>query len=205
MERGSHSSFFGCRNWELVTDFWRAMVKSNNSFPSFIAGDQEYGLTDLQSLHLAGTAEFSSSNPKFKRKTFALRIGYDGSQYCGFQMQKGADCRTVEDDLREILGRATAASGRTDKEVSAVCQIVSFSTFESEVSSDSILARARAATSVAQGRLNIWECWRVPRQFHPLFTARWRRYIYLFPLNCGDFGEECVDVDVRFVNNSLSR
>ena len=205
MDRGSHSSFFECRSWEFIVQFWRAMVKCDSNLPSFIAGDQEFGLTDLQSLHKAGTVEFNSLDPKCKRKTFALRIGYDGSQYSGFQMQKGANVKTVEDDLRDILGRSTAASGRTDKEVSAVSQIISFTTFDNEISSESVLASARAAPSVVLGRLNVWECWRVPRRFHPLFTAKWRRYIYLFPLNCGEFGEERVDVDVLFVNEALSR
>ena len=48
-----------------------------------------YGLTDLQAIHAIGLEEFNSSDPRFKRLTFALRIGYDGSKYNGYQRQKG--------------------------------------------------------------------------------------------------------------------
>jgi hypothetical protein len=36
-----------------------------------------------------GIDEFSSNDPRYKRKTFAIRIGYNGSKYNGYQRQKG--------------------------------------------------------------------------------------------------------------------
>ena len=130
--------------------------------PEFVLGDHEFGVTDLSVIYTAGYGEFNSNDPRsniiyvlpfiefsivqvwsfllrltsfnirFKRKTFALRIGYDGTKYNGYQIQKGVvgTKTTVEEDIEASLGRKVVAAGRTDKDVSAVSQIVSFTTFD---------------------------------------------------------------------------
>ena len=114
--------------------------------------------------------------------------------------------------------------------MSAVSQTVSFATFDALTAED-ILQMIKASAGAQAGRLNISACFRVPRVFHPLFSASWRRYLYIFPLNSGryefcmaggkveeDEGKEKkeeeigkekaagwsgVDVDVTFVNEAL--
>lgn len=43
----------------------------------------------------------------------------------------------------------------------------------------------RKSKPCMDGRLSVWEVVRAPKRFHALFSASWRRYIYLFPLENG--------------------
>jgi tRNA U38,U39,U40 pseudouridine synthase TruA len=45
---------------------------------------------------------------------------------------------------------------------------------------------------------------RAPRRFHALFSATWRRYVYIFPLNKGDY-EYDVDVDIPFIQKCFKK
>lgn len=91
-ERSRHSPFDE-RDWDRVAKFWTDMML-RSSLPNFVSGDLSggYGLTDLKSIHAIGIEEYTSKDPRFKRQTFAVRIGYDGSKYNGYQMQKGISC-----------------------------------------------------------------------------------------------------------------
>jgi len=107
----------------------------------------------------------------------AFRIAYDGSPYFGFQRQP--DVPTVEDELLSALSAlgvadgvpaGYAASGRTDRGVSALAQTVSFecpewltpAAFNSELPAD---VRAWASTPVEDG-------------FHARYDAGAREYVY---------------------------
>ena len=118
-------------------------------------------------------------------------------------MQKGVEgVRTVEGDVMLALGgRTSVAAGRTDRDVSAVSQIISFSTYDLITASD-IMEKMRASEPVLAGRLAVYDAVRVPKRFQALFSATWRRYIYLFPLNTGTYLHD-VDVDVAFVDQCL--
>lgn len=86
--------------------------------------------------------------------------------------------------------------------MSALSQIISFHTFD-DVTADEILQQLKASEACRSGQLIGWECYRVPRRFHALYSATWRRYVYVFPLNPGPY---CgFDVDVDFVNQCLHR
>jgi hypothetical protein len=94
-QRDSHSAFFAERNWDRVATFWSDMMLQS-ILPPFVQGDSGsdsgsagYGLTDVDAIHAIGREEFNSDNPRFKRQTFALRIGYNGAAYNGYQRQKG--------------------------------------------------------------------------------------------------------------------
>ena len=89
-DRNSHDNFFASRDWKRVANFWSSLML-RATVPDFVTGPigDGYGLTQLQSIHALGTDEFSSNDPRYKRQTFAIRIGYDGSKYHGYQMQKG--------------------------------------------------------------------------------------------------------------------
>ena len=62
--------------------------------------------------------------------TFLLRLSYDGTDYHGWQKQKGVRSlqETVEGALQSLVGApvAVTASGRTDEGVHALSQAVSF-------------------------------------------------------------------------------
>ncbi|HQO23965.1 MAG TPA: tRNA pseudouridine(38-40) synthase TruA, partial [Spirochaetota bacterium] len=62
----------------------------------------------------------------------AALLQYDGSAFCGFQLQKGLDIRTVQSDVEKTLRiifseevKITAA-GRTDSGVHAMGQVIHF-------------------------------------------------------------------------------
>ena len=158
-----------------------------------------------------------------KRKTFAMRIGYVGSQYFGYQHQKGKeDIKTVEGDLKKILGGVVYGAGRTDRGVHAISQVVCFITGSKDIlknnqvridlngqkEEDYYLSLVRNSEAFKQGRLNAYSCYRVPRKFNSRSSATWRRYLYLFPLNNGIYKFEnfgSFDLDIDFANTMLKQ
>lgn len=209
-KRASHSTFFKDRDWPAVTTLWRYLMKQEWATTNLPTVDQEikftnFEVTNLDTIHKIGLTEYSSADPRYKRKTFAMRIGYDGSSYNGYQSQKGSiGVRTVEEELFDALGgRTCCAAGRTDGDVSAISQIICFSTYD-EVTPESLLINVAASEAAQSERLRVFECVRAPRRFHSLFGATWRRYLYVMPLNKGTY-DGGVDVDVAFVNAALRR
>jgi tRNA pseudouridine38-40 synthase len=186
--------------FESVRQFWSRIIRGEETVPTFLTGarDGSYGITNLDAIHeLGGNEEFDSRDPRFKRQTFALRIGYDGSQYVGYQMQPISDGPTVERDLRAALQvKGLVAAGRTDKHVSAISQIVSFHTFE-DLSPEDLIAKINQSEGCRQGRLRAFHAVRVPKRFHALFSATWRRYIYLYPYD--------ESIDTSFIAGALKR
>jgi tRNA pseudouridine38-40 synthase len=109
----------------------------------------------------------------------ALGIAYDGSQWLGWQTQRGG--HTVQDTLESALGRflaqpvGTICAGRTDTGVHALGQVVHIDTGverrkESWVRGLNALLPDSIAVQWAQA---------VPDDFHARFSARSRSYIYL--------------------------
>ena len=95
-------------------------------------------------------------------------------------------------------------AGRTDKGVSALSQVICFSTTrgtKQEVSEEDILAAFRGSDAFQSQRLTVLDCRRVPKQFNARSSATWRRYIYLFPLEVSPTGD--ADVDVEYLNSVL--
>lgn len=202
----SHNEFLRSRDWKLVENFWSAVVRNSSNMMPFITGDKEFGVTNLEELYDAGMrGEFKSKDLRYsKRRTFALRVGYVGKKYNGFQRQvnvKGV--HTVEDDLIVSLGCTPYGAGRTDADVSAVSQIVSM-IGNTDETSENVLNRTRASEPVISGRLAIYDCVRVPKKFNARSSATWRRYLYMLPLNVGvhPYG---FDIDTDFVNDALGR
>jgi hypothetical protein len=205
-DRSSHTFFFRERDWNRVEEYWTSVVGSRD-LPPYIIGDSEYGVTDLTALHEAGArSEFSHNDARYqKRHTFALRIGYVGTKYNGFQRQKGVPgVHTVEDDIKIALGYKTYCAGRTDADVSAVSQVINFKSEKEGMSSDMFLRRMQESEPCISGRLQVYDCKRVPKKFNARSMATWRRYLYLVPLNSGAY-EGGYDVDVKFANDVLSR
>jgi tRNA U38,U39,U40 pseudouridine synthase TruA len=69
------------------------------------------------------------------------------------------------------------------QDVSAVSQVVSFHSTSETLSEESIRASMDAHEAFSSGRLAYFEVKEVPKKFHAMFSATWRRYLYLFPLN----------------------
>jgi len=216
LERDAFEIFAGDRAWKYCEGFWSRLIK-NRVEPDFVVGDvssryssSAYGVTNLKLVRDAGAkAEFTSKNYRYQAKqTFAMRVGYDGNQYYGYQKQTKCPGLTVEGDLQKALGNNTTGAGRTDRGVSAVSQVICFSTPDMSLRATDYIARCNAAEPFCSGRLTAYECFRVPKKFHSRASATWRRYLYMFPLNrvpgaapgSGEF-----DVDVEFMNRLLGR
>jgi tRNA pseudouridine(38-40) synthase len=192
-----------------------------------------YGLTCLKRLNNIGiNREFNHKDSRYcKRQTFAIRIGYDGNSYSGYQAQNISKTKTnnniikskiitVEDDLKIALGKKGYSAGRTDKGVSAVCQIVCWNTTKMNLTTrDLIIKKMKSSEPCQSGRLSIYDCQRVPKSFNSRNSATWRRYLYNFPLNSGaypinnnnnnifliDNMFNGIDVDVTFINKMLCK
>ncbi len=126
--------------------------------------------------------EVETADTKPPQVRLAFRVAYLGTGFSGSQQQPGI--RTVEgvlidacirlgliDDFRSA---GFVAAGRTDANVSALGQVVAFSTPYPE----------RAVSNL--NRMLPFDCWctgwaQVPQDFHPRYHARSRTYRYIFP------------------------
>lgn len=113
----------------------------------------------------------------------ALKVGYIGTNYHGFQIQP--DVRTIEGELFASLSRLDVirnpheanyiASGRTDKGVHAIGQVIAFDTDRPE------LAIPGAINSNLDPAIWTWARAQVPDDFDPRRDARSRQYLYIMP------------------------
>ena len=102
--------------WANAFQFWQYCLTVEH-LPHFISGNEMYGIKSLFNIieNLPQTEANACKASKIKIK-FLMRLGYDGSQYFGFQRQGKVDIvRTVEGDITNALGLTIIAAGRTDK------------------------------------------------------------------------------------------
>jgi len=124
------------------------------------------------------TSETVSSEPGRGATHYRLVLEYDGTDYCGWQIQP--DQRTVqatlEDALARFLGHPTrvAAAGRTDTGVHATGQVACFRTHRIL---DAEVVR-RALNALTPRDLAILSVDAVPADFDPRRSARRREYVY---------------------------
>ena len=199
-QRSTHRSYFDNRDWKSIIDLLYTLCTNESTE---LSDNLVYsGITNLHAIHDIGKLEYISGDPRYRRQTFAMRISYIGSMYSGYQKQSNRV--SVEGDIYDGLGQRTCvAAGRTDKDVSALSQIISFATRE-DVTADELINTLKRSDACMTNRLKVHECYRVPRRFHALFSAKTRRYLYFFPLNIGPY-EQGVDLDVALVDNLLKR
>lgn len=203
--RMSHYNFLNDRKWQMVEQFWSDTVKDSSTLQTFIEGDSRFGVTNLEEINRAGLrGEFLSKDQRYSnRRTFAVRIGYVGTMYNGYQRQnKVSDVYTVEDDLKEMLGVNAYGAGRTDADVSAVSQVVSLAG-KIDDDSEGLLKKMKSSDAVLSGRMAVYGCVRAPKKFNARSCATWRRYLYLLPLNVGEYIG--FDIDIEFVNEAFKR
>lgn len=122
-------------------------------------------------------------------RNIALRISYDGTNFCGWQRQNGGSAglyRTVQEVLERALERIhkhpvqLIGSGRTDSGVHAVGQLANFLT---DIPSIPESRFVYALNSILPQDVRILSSWSVPLDFHSRFSARSRTYRYF--IHCG--------------------
>ena len=196
------------RDWSTVADFWDNVVSGRIATPDFCLGNNEfseYGVTHLAPFEAIGERfEFHSRDQHYTtRKTFAVRVGYSGTHYCGYQMNSNVP--TVELTLRKALGVVVYAAGRTDKGVSAISQIVaviSRNSRKQDFTAEEILEKINNSQDAKDGKIIAYEAYRVPKRLSPR-DALWRRYLFMFPLKSDNADFPKLDLD--FMNLMQSK
>ena len=114
-----------------------------------------------------------------KNRNIRLTISYDGTDFCGWQIQKKG--RTIQYVLEEALMEMhkhpvkSIASGRTDSGVHASGQVVNFI---SDIDSISGYKYMNALNSLLPPDIRIMDSCEVPAEFHARFDAKVRIYKY---------------------------
>jgi tRNA pseudouridine38-40 synthase len=113
-------------------------------------------------------------------RNIRLLIEYDGSDFSGWQQQRGL--RTVEGELRRALQNLTGqdtviyGAGRTDAGAHAEGQVANFR-YSGPLAPDRVAAALNARLPADVAVLRAEE---VPADFHARYSARWRRYRYRY-------------------------
>lgn len=142
----------------------------------------------------------SKRTGRWARATFKIVLSYNGGSFDGWQKQPGLN--TVQGFVERSLGKfvdekkfglfkdkglpiegCAVVAGRTDKGVTAFQQVCSFYTWRKDVKTQDI---EEAINDTAPGKLRVIYVSEVSRAFHPNFSAKWRRYLYIFPFSSGD-------------------
>jgi tRNA pseudouridine38-40 synthase len=111
-------------------------------------------------------------------RTLKLVLEYDGSNYCGWQVQGEAPTiqGVLEQALAEVLGERVRVhgAGRTDARVHALGQVASFST-ASKLPAEVL---PRALNSLLPRDVAVLEAHEAPADFHARYSARGKVYVY---------------------------
>ncbi len=112
-------------------------------------------------------------------RRFRATVEYDGTEFAGFQSQKGA--RTVQGELEAALSRLAGGdrqpvvgAGRTDAGVHATGQVIAF-TYPGSLSETAL---TDALNGTLPPDLAVRDVRRAPEGFHPRYAARYREYRY---------------------------
>ena len=114
-------------------------------------------------------------------KRYALKIKYNGTNFCGWQIQD--NLRTVQDELEKAIKIFTkqsirvTASGRTDTGVHALNQVVHFDM--EDMNEDFDLKRlCIALNGIMPDDVSVSNAYIVDKNFHSRFSAVSREYHY---------------------------
>ena len=122
---------------------------------------------------------------------YKIRLSYDGSAFCGWQIQNNA--RTVQGELENALSTLlgnriqVTGAGRTDSDVNAINYIAHFETSD-EVSFEAAHLCYKL-NAILPHCIAVHEVAAVPPEFHARFDARLREYHYFIHFRKDPFCE----------------
>jgi tRNA pseudouridine38-40 synthase len=112
-------------------------------------------------------------------RRFRATVEYDGTEFAGFQLQRGA--RTIQGELEAALARLSGGirqpvmgAGRTDAGVHATGQVIAF-TYPGSLSEEGL---TEALNGNLPPDIAIRDIRRAPAGFNPRYAARYREYRY---------------------------
>jgi tRNA pseudouridine38-40 synthase len=112
------------------------------------------------------------------KKNIKLTLGYDGTEYHGWQRQKNGITiqEVLEEKLKLILCEPVTiiGSGRTDAGVHALHQVCNFTT-SSNIAPDAL---QRGLNSMLSGDISISKAEYVPAEFHSRYSVKSKIYEY---------------------------
>ncbi|KAM7256663.1 hypothetical protein ACFE04_012404 [Oxalis oulophora] len=212
--RESFSFMYDNRPWQHVNQFYDSLVKAPVSLSLLFHSQTDFLHSTCDIPENADGDEVESAanrkkSARWGRATFKIVLSYHGASFDGWQKQPGLN--TVQGLVEKALGTfvdekkaqqlkekckplegAAIVAGRTDKGVSALRQVCSFYTWRTDIKPLDI---ENAINTAAPGKVRVVSVSQVSRVFHPNFCAKWRRYLYIFPMN----NEE--DVDFKKLDN----
>ncbi|XP_078438913.1 pseudouridine synthase family protein [Wolffia australiana] len=187
-----------CGRWSLLSLFPEVSSVSAGTVDS-VSGVASYDTAESR-VGEDDTTDFAyekGRKGRWARSTFKIDLAYHGGSFDGWQRQPGLNtvqgaveialgefvddkkAQRLKDKSLPVTGCAVVA-GRTDKGVSALRQVCSFYTWNELVKACKI---KDAINSALPGKLVALSVSEVSRVFHPNFSAKWRRYFYIFPLS----------------------
>jgi tRNA pseudouridine38-40 synthase len=110
-------------------------------------------------------------------RNIKLTLEYDGTEFCGWQIQKG---RTIQGELEKVLSKILnekikiIGSGRTDSGVHALGQVANFKT-NSKAPHKNI---QKGLNSILPHSISVVKIEEVPLNFHARFDAKNKTYRY---------------------------
>jgi tRNA pseudouridine38-40 synthase len=119
-----------------------------------------------------------TQTPQTRPQNWKVTLAYDGSDFCGWQIQPGQS--TIQGELQAALGRVTGeaplpqGSGRTDAGVHALGQVASFD-LHASIPSGNLL---RALNRTLPESIRILEAVPVPPSFHARHSTVAKTYEY---------------------------
>lgn len=116
---------------------------------------------------------------------YLIKFSYDGSNYSGFQTQKGLNTiqERLEQALTSINNKSTTitATGRTDKGVHALCQY-GHADIDVNITTKKL---KRALNSKLPADIHVIETLQVPANFHARYGVKSKKYQYI--INTGEY------------------
>ncbi|XP_078161551.1 pseudouridine synthase family protein isoform X2 [Carex rostrata] len=217
------------RPWEKVVQFYSNLVSCGTgaSGLSELFRDKKHGIVNISenggnSEETEAAASVASKDNekrrggRWNRLNFKIILSYHGGSFDGWQKQP--DLNTVQGVVEKSLGEfvdenkakqlkerslpiegSAQVAGRTDKGVTALQQVCSFYTWRKDVRAGEI---KDAINHVAPEKLVVLAVSKVSREFHPNFVAKWRHYLYIFPLKKENPKDDSEHMDPH---NSISK
>ncbi|KAK2439268.1 tRNA pseudouridine synthase A [Trifolium repens] len=223
--------FMYARPWERVNDFYLNTVRANFALPLLFQSQtlpdhDDSGVPEISDQTELESGVSKDRSGKWARFNFKIVLSYHGGSFDGWQKQP--NLYTVQSIVEVSLGKfvdenktqllkdkglpiegCAAVAGRTDKGVTALQQVCSFYTWKKDIKPREI---EDAINDGAPGKLRVVSVYEVSRAFHPNFSAKWRRYLYIFPLTdgwdkdqSGSNGESCDNFIYNEICDSVSK
>ncbi|KMT17639.1 hypothetical protein BVRB_2g035880 [Beta vulgaris subsp. vulgaris] len=195
--------------WKAINDFYLDLVNGRSTLAELFGNKEEGDVVAISDEYTPEDSLPDNHSGRWARVTYKIVVSYHGEYFDGWQKQPGLN--TVQGLVERSIGMFVddrkakqrkdkglpvegmiVVAGRTDKGVTALNQVCSFYTWRTDVSNEDI---EHAINSAASGKLRATSVSKVSRAFHPNFSAKWRRYLYIFPFEEGDSREQSNDIE----------